>query len=410
MTRVNRSLVVVDDSLDDAFQIDYQLNNVHGFAHRFQHYVTTAETRADILSRDVDVAMIAVGKDGVGQGLLVDLRQAGFVAPLIMLCDDTQIELIPELMRCGADDCLVKSSLAGARLVESIETAERQAEARDTDIEQRNLLTKTLTASVMILVDMLASLKPKAFGRARRCREYMRLMSYEFEESRRWELEVAALLSPLGCIQLSEALLDHVEWNRPLTASETEQFYQHPARGAAIIRAIPRLESVAEMVLYQEKRFDGEGPPDEDIAGEDIPLGARMLKIALDLQALRHAGHSVEAALTQMTAVFGAYDFRLLEVLRAQIGQAADFSSCLVSLNELGPAMVLEEHITTTFGAVIVPAGSTVSDAQLLHLMKLAADDQLRQPFRVRIAKPHSGALPMTPEKQLTEYLLRTEG
>jgi response regulator RpfG family c-di-GMP phosphodiesterase len=43
-----------------------------------------------------------------------------------------------------------------------------------------------------------------------------------------------------------------------------------PEIGHRLLAKIPRLESVAEMVLYQKKNYDGTGFPKEPISGEEI--------------------------------------------------------------------------------------------------------------------------------------------
>ena len=46
-----------------------------------------------------------------------------------------------------------------------------------------------------------------------------------------------------------------------------------------MIRDIPYLAAAVPMVLYHHERWDGKGYP-EGLAGDDIPLGARVLAVA----------------------------------------------------------------------------------------------------------------------------------
>ena len=60
----------------------------------------------------------------------------------------------------------------------------------------------------------------------------------------------------------------------------------HPRIAADLVGNIPRLREVAEIIAYQEKRFDGGGLPPDGASGGRIPLGARVLKVALDFDTL----------------------------------------------------------------------------------------------------------------------------
>ena len=62
----------------------------------------------------------------------------------------------------------------------------------------------------------------------------------------------------------------------PLDEREWEIMRQHPAIGERILRAIPGLGVIARIVRHEHERWDGRGYPD-GIAGEDIPIGARVI-------------------------------------------------------------------------------------------------------------------------------------
>ncbi len=51
---------------------------------------------------------------------------------------------------------------------------------------------------------------------------------------------------------------------------------EHPVIGERILRAIPGMGAIARIVRHEHERFDGTGYPDR-IAGEDIPIGARII-------------------------------------------------------------------------------------------------------------------------------------
>ena len=64
----------------------------------------------------------------------------------------------------------------------------------------------------------------------------------------------------------------------PLTQEEFQKIRIHPQVGAEIIAAVPFPYPVAPLILSHHERWDGKGYP-QGLAGEDIPLGARILTI-----------------------------------------------------------------------------------------------------------------------------------
>ena len=60
---------------------------------------------------------------------------------------------------------------------------------------------------------------------------------------------------------------------------------RHPVIGAQIVRGIEFLAQAAQVVRHHHERWDGTGYPD-GLAGEDIPLAARVFAVADVLDAL----------------------------------------------------------------------------------------------------------------------------
>ncbi|HUW71289.1 MAG TPA: HD domain-containing phosphohydrolase [bacterium] len=96
-------------------------------------------------------------------------------------------------------------------------------------------------------------------------------------------LRISATLHDVGKIGIGEAILD-----KPgsLTADEYAQIKQHPAIGATMLQDIRSFERVVPSVLHHHERWDGNGYPGR-LAGEAIPLGARIIAIADVWDAIR---------------------------------------------------------------------------------------------------------------------------
>ena len=53
---------------------------------------------------------------------------------------------------------------------------------------------------------------------------------------------------------------------------------QHPVVSAEVVSHVPALRHIAPIIRSHHERIDGQGYPDR-LAGEDIPLGARILAV-----------------------------------------------------------------------------------------------------------------------------------
>jgi HD-GYP domain-containing protein (c-di-GMP phosphodiesterase class II) len=88
-------------------------------------------------------------------------------------------------------------------------------------------------------------------------------------------IEYAALMHDIGKIGIDENIL-----HKPgkLTPEERDIIKKHPAIGNRIIAPVAFLSPVAPMVLYHQEWYNGQGYP-EGLAGEEIPLGARIVAV-----------------------------------------------------------------------------------------------------------------------------------
>ena len=86
----------------------------------------------------------------------------------------------------------------------------------------------------------------------------------------------AAELHDLGKVAIPSAILTKPG---PLSDEEWEFMRRHSIIGERILAGMPAMERVATMVRASHERWDGRGYPD-GLAGQDIPIGARIIFIA----------------------------------------------------------------------------------------------------------------------------------
>ena len=88
-------------------------------------------------------------------------------------------------------------------------------------------------------------------------------------------LRIAAHLHDLGKIGVPDQILHKPG---PLDDAEWSIMREHPVWGARALEQIPGFRAASHAVRHHHERWDGTGYPD-GLAGEDIPIGARVIAV-----------------------------------------------------------------------------------------------------------------------------------
>lgn len=124
------------------------------------------------------------------------------------------------------------------------------------------------------------------------------------------ELRIACYLLDVGTSMLPPDLVAKPD---PLTPDERTLVRAHPVHGDSILADLEFPEPVRRIVRHHHERWDGNGYPD-GLAGENIPLGARIVAIADQYDALT-TERSYRTALGPSVAI---------AVMRPESGHAFD--------------------------------------------------------------------------------------
>jgi response regulator RpfG family c-di-GMP phosphodiesterase len=254
---------------------------------------------------------------------------------------------------------------------------------------ERDVLERTLNGSARMLSDILATHDADSFGKSQKLRQYMRAFADHLQLKQTWDLELAAMLSHIGRVTIPQAVLEKSRAGRPLAAPETEMLARVPQIGHNLLSHIPRLESVAAVILYQNKNFDGTGFPLDNMAGENIPIGARILRVLQDVLVYEAADASKARALENMARFPGRYDPRVLEAvaavfdIRLEQPAPAEAQTRPVGIKELRLGWTLATAARTRDGVLIVPAGAQISPMLMEKLRNFAELGDLEEPMLV---------------------------
>jgi ribonuclease P protein subunit RPR2 len=110
--------------------------------------------------------------------------------------------------------------------------------------------------------------------------ELARRVGISLEESP--QIEFGFLLHDIGKVAVPDAILFKTS---QLTDEEYALIAQHPVVGAEILRDVDFLGEGKLVVRHHHERWDGTGYPD-GLAGDEIPLAARVFSVADTLDAL----------------------------------------------------------------------------------------------------------------------------
>jgi putative nucleotidyltransferase with HDIG domain len=131
-----------------------------------------------------------------------------------------------------------------------------------------------------------------------------------FDATTMFWFKVGALLHDVGKIVVPVEILNK---NGPLTPEERAWMERHPVAGVELLKEVEFPGDVLPMIRGHHERWDGHGYPDR-LAGEDIPLAARILCVA-----------DVFDALTTDRPYRKAFSVRdTLQMMQADVGRAFD--------------------------------------------------------------------------------------
>lgn len=228
-------------------------------------------------------------------------------------------------------------------------------------VAERELLRGTLRGSVQVLTGVLALVNPDAFGRSERIRELVVRVGARLDAKPLWQLELAAMLCQLGCVALPPDTLRKRLAGEELNAEERQIWGMHPEIAAGLLAHIPRLKEVAAMVGAQQ------APPTPE-----VPLGARILRAALDYDMELRRGLAPTRAVALLRSRPDRYDPAVLDALADGLAAASDAPMRGVPVAELRPGMVLARDLVDAKGAPLLLAGQQVSEASISRLRNLA--------------------------------------
>ena len=174
-------------------------------------------------------------------------------------------------------------------------------------------------------------------------------------------VEDAARLLSVGQLGLPDEVLNQPRGQ--LKPPEKRRFESHPVLGEATLHGIVDLAAAGRLILAQHERMDGSGFP-ERLAGEAIPLGARILCVVRDYFDLLRGvlqGKVMTAAEGRDFIIRHAgtwYDKRVVAAFAEELGKqnsrAVDDLEVRINIGQLRAGMHLARDLVTSDGAMLL--------------------------------------------------------
>ena len=141
----------------------------------------------------------------------------------------------------------------------------------------RDEIHGAFVTTLALLADLVEAKDPYTRGHCERVSRYARATArrLQLSDAQQQVACYAALLHDIGKIGISDDILHKAG---PLTAEERARMQEHVRIGNALLRKVPLLRDVADVVLRHHEWFDGRGYPD-GVSGEAIPIEARVVSV-----------------------------------------------------------------------------------------------------------------------------------
>lgn len=233
-------------------------------------------------------------------------------------------------------------------------------------------LKKSFLTSIRVFANLMELREGEMTGHSRRVADLARKLALKMgmSEVEAQEVMVAALLHDIGKIGLPDKLL-----HKPFTMLDEEErtaVVKHPVVGQTALMALEQLHGAAKLIRSHHERFDGLGFPDH-LAGLGIPLGARVLAVANEYDAVQ-LGHVTSKRLNAQDALVfiregrgKRYDPHVVDAFVAMMSgdgeRASRDGEIVLPVDDLKPGMVLARDLLTKDGLLLLARDYVLHEA-----------------------------------------------
>ncbi|NGM87189.1 response regulator [Parapusillimonas sp. SGNA-6] len=211
------------------------------------------------------------------------------------------------------------------------------------------------------------------------------------------DLAMGAALYNIGKLAWPDNLL-LVPYDR-LHRDDRERYRDYPRNGERLLMALEPAQNAATLIRHHQERWDGEGFPDR-LAGPSIPLGSRILKMAVDFVEMQR-GMVLSRALSRddVMATMPKYAGRLydpllcaefIEVARRLGSDDAELDEAVLALETLtvSPDMIIARDLHAANGMLLLKQGKVLTESVIEKLRAFEDNEGVKYTLFVRKPDP----------------------
>lgn len=232
-------------------------------------------------------------------------------------------------------------------------------------------------ATIEVFANLMELRKGTMAGHSRRVAQLSRDIAQRMHlsETDTKNIETAALLHKIGKIGLPDRLLEKPYME--LSYAERAEFDKHPLRAAAALMALDPLLKVAELIRHHREHYNGVGNA-SGLRGESLPLGARILLVASDYDAMQQGQIgpeklSPDKALDMIVSGSNTrYDPAIVDVFRELASHAGAYAPIVsefrVTSAQLHEGMLLTHDVVTKDGMLLLLKDTTLNAERIREI------------------------------------------
>jgi putative two-component system response regulator len=249
--------------------------------------VTASEPQAALVLFDddgpFDLVITDIRMPGMtGHAFLSRIRDRDAQVPVIVVTGNTSLDNAIQAIRDGASGMLVKPFTA-SDFGKEVTVALERARIRH-DALRYQYVTPILDGVALALT---AAIEARDLETGQHCQQLGWMgervaVLMGLPELDQTTIRIGGYLHDVGKIATADRILLKPG---PLTEEEYAEMQRHSVIGDAIVSTHEAMIGIAQIVRHHHERFDGRGYPD-GLAGDAVPLGARIISIADALSAM----------------------------------------------------------------------------------------------------------------------------
>ncbi len=258
---------------------------------------------------------------------------------------------------------------------------EEKVDERTAELARANeSLKQGFFTSIKVFSNLIELRHPALRGHSRRVSDLARSMARHLKMPQTAVNEVfaAALLHDIGKIGLADDVI--AQPTDRLGGEALKSWRLHATLGESALLALESLRGSARIIRHHHERYDGNGFPD-GLAGEAIPLGARILAVANEYDSYVHGHvcgtrHSEIESFEYISQGIGTrYDAAVVTALRLALEEATArrVADQAVAAENLAVGMVLSRDLLDRDGRLLLAAEFVIDQVVIRQIREYAA-------------------------------------